>query len=258
MDEQVHSETVKPPLPNLSPEIKQSLDKLLDTFKSQFVQEETGIGTTDLTKMQIDRGTSVPVSQKPYPVAMKHYNWLENEINKLLDAKYIYSSHSSGSALIIIVPKGQFVWPMQKVKDIFSKLNGVHYFSSLNLHAKYYHIPLDEDLIPKTAFKSPFGRYEYLKVPFRLAQAPAYFHELMNKVLKELPFAIACLNDVIICSKTAEQHLDYLQQVFHKLHNTKLSMKLSKCLSCAKEIQYQGKCPQHNQYKIPTLKNIGN
>ena len=84
---------------------------------------------------------------------------------------------------------------MPRVKDIFSKLNGAKYFSTLNLCTGYHHTPLDEDSIPKIDFTSPFGKYEYLKVPFGLAQAPAYFQELMNKVLKDLPFAIAYLDE---------------------------------------------------------------
>ena len=91
---------------------------------------------------------------------------------------------------------------------------------------------------PKTAFTSPFGNYGYMKVPFGLAQAPVYFQELMNKVLKALPFTVVYLDDIIIYSKTAKEHLDHLQQVFHKLCNAKLSMKLSKCHFFAKEIQY--------------------
>ena len=54
-------------------------------------------------------------------------------------------------------------------------------FSALDLRACYHHIPLDKSLIPKTAFNSPFGKYEYVKVPFGLAQAPAYFQELMTE-----------------------------------------------------------------------------
>ena len=75
---------------------------------------------------------------------------------------------------------------------------------------------------------SPFGKYEYIKVPFGLKQAPAYFQELMSKVLKDLPFTIAYLDYIIIYSKTAE-HLDPLQQIFYKLCNAGLSMKLNKC-----------------------------
>ena len=95
---------------------------------------------------------------------------------------------------------------MPKVEDIFSKLNGAKYFSTLDLRASYHHIPLDKSLIPKTAFNSPFGKYEYVKVPFRLAQAPAYFQELMTGILKDFDFAIAYLDDIIIFSRTAEEH----------------------------------------------------
>ena len=63
---------------------------------------------------------------------------------------------------------------MSKVEDIFSKLNRAKYFSTLDLRAGYHHIPLEKS-DTKTAFNSPFGKYEYVKVPFRLAQAPTYF-----------------------------------------------------------------------------------
>ena len=87
---------------------------------------------------------------------------------------------------------------------------------------------------------SPFGKYEYQKVPFRLAQAPAYFQELMNKVLKDLLFPIAYLDNIIIYTKITENHLDHLQQVLLKLQNAMLSMKLRKCHFFAKDIQYLG------------------
>ena len=90
--------------------------------------------------MTIDTGTTNPVSQKPYPIAMKHYEWLKDEIEELLTTKVIHNSHSSWSAPIIVVPKGdsgkhlvidyralnkvtrKCTWPMPKVEDIFSKL----------------------------------------------------------------------------------------------------------------------------------------
>ena len=106
---------------------------------------------------------------------------------------------------------------MPKVEDIFSKLNGVKYFSTLDLRASYHHIPLDKSSIPKTAFNSPFGKYEYVKVPFGLAQAPAYFQELMTRSLKDFDFAIAYLDNIIIFSRTAEEHLSHIRKVFEKL-----------------------------------------
>ena len=77
-------------------------------------------------------------------------------------------------------------------------------------------------------------------MPFGLAQAPAYFQELMTGVLKDLPFAMAYLDDIIIYSSNPEEHLEHIRMVFEKLHDAKLSMKLSKCHFFAKEIQYLG------------------
>ena len=110
----------------------------------------------------------------------------------------------------------------------------------MDLGASYHHIPLDKSLIPKTTFNSPFGKYEYVKKPFRLAQAPAYFQELMTGILKDFDFTIAYLDDIIIFSRTAEEHLSHIKKVFEKLWSAKLSMKLSKCHFFSKEIQYLG------------------
>ena len=79
---------------------------LLEEHESQFAKDETSIGTTPLMSLTIDNGTADPVSQKPYPIAMKHYDWVKNEIEKLLAAKVIHTSQSSWSAPIIVVPKG--------------------------------------------------------------------------------------------------------------------------------------------------------
>ena len=258
LPETVKLDSFTPPKYQLDSTTQQQLDNLLGTFKDQFAKDETTIGTTPLTQMSIDTGDSDPVSQKPYPVAMKHYSWVKEEIDKLLEAGVIRNSHSSWLAPIIVVPKGdggkrlimdyralnkvmrKFVWPMPKVEDIFSQLNGAKYFSTLDLRAGYHHIGLTTDSIPKTVFTSPFGKYEYVKVPFGLAQALAYFQELMTGVLKDLPFTMAYLDDIIIYSSTPEEHLEHIKTVFEKLRHAKLSMKLSKCHFFAKEIQYLG------------------
>ena len=235
MSETITSDTFNPPHHELSPSSRNNLTALLEEYDSQFAQDETSIGTTTLTSMSIDTGNIDPVSQKPYPIAMKHYDWVKTEIEKLLAAKVIRPSCSSWSAPIIVVPKGdggkclvidyralnkvtrKFTWPMPKVEDIFSKLNGATYFSTLDLWAGYHHIPLDKSSISKTAFNSPFRKYEYIKVPFGLAQAPAYFQELMMGILKDLPFAIAYLDDIIIFSNTPQEHLSHIHMVFEKL-----------------------------------------
>ena len=90
------------------------------------------------------------------------------------------------------------------------------------------------------AFNSPFGKCEYVKIPFGLAQAPSYFQELMTGILKDFDFATAYLDDIIIFSTTVEEHLSHITQVFEKLCTAKLSMKFSKCHFFTKEIQYLG------------------
>ena len=82
---------------------------------------------------------------------------------------------------------------MPRIKDIFAKLGKAKLFTTLDLRSGYHHIALDNDAIKKTAFITPLGKYECLKVPFGLAQAPAYFQNLMNKVLNGLQFMLAYL-----------------------------------------------------------------
>ena len=248
MSETITPDTFNPPWHELSAAVQDNLKLLLQEYESQFTKDETTIGTTPLTGMTIDTGTADPVFQKPYPIAMKHYQQVKEEIEKLLATKVIHTSHSSWSALTIVVPKGnggkhlvidyravnkvtrKFTWPMPKLED------GATYFTTLDLQAGYHHIPLDTPSIPKTAFNSPFGKFEYVKVPFGLAQAPAYFQELMTGILKDFPFTIAYLDDIIIFSKTPQEHLSHIHMVFKKLKSANLSMKKNKCSFFSKEI----------------------
>ena len=78
---------------------------LLQEYESQFTKDETTIDTAPLMSMTIDTGTAKPVSQKPYPIVMKHYQWVKDEIEKVLATKVIHTSCSSWSASIIVVPK---------------------------------------------------------------------------------------------------------------------------------------------------------
>ena len=129
---------------------------------------------------------------------------------------------------------------MPKVEDIFSKLNEATYFTTLDLRAGYHHLLLDKPSILKTAFNSPFGKFEYVKVLFGLAQTPAYFQELMNGILKDFNFGIAYLDDIIIFSKTLQEHFSHIRKVFENLRSAKLSMKMNKYNFFSKEIQYLG------------------
>ena len=93
---------------------------------------------------------------------------------------------------------------------MYAKLKGDKVFSTIDLRSGYYHITLGKSSRAKTAFVTPIGKYEFLMVPFGLAQAPAYFQLLMNKVLK---FAMTYLDDIIIFSENESQHLEHLETV---------------------------------------------
>ena len=258
MAEQVVPDIFDPPCHKLKPGIQSKIDTLLKGYETQFPKDEMSIRTTPLTQLTIDTGNSEPISQKPYLIAMINYQRVKEEIEKLLTAKVFHSSRSSWSTPIIVVPKGnggkqlvidyralnkvtrKFTWPIPKVEYIFSKFNRAKYFSTLDLRAGYHHNPLAKSSIPKTTFNLPFRKYQYVKVTFGLAQAPAYFQELMTRIVKDFNFTIAYLDNIIIFSRTAEEHLSHIRKVFEKLQSAKLLMILSKHHFFSKEIQYLG------------------
>ena len=123
---------------------------------------------------------------------------------------------------------------------MYAKLKGAKVFSTIDLRSGYHHIALGKSSRAKTAFVTPFGKYEFLMVPFGLAQAPAYFQLLMNKVLKGLKFAMTYLDDIIIFSQDETQHLEHLEIVFSHLREAGLKMKRSKCDFFKSEIHYLG------------------
>ena len=123
---------------------------------------------------------------------------------------------------------------------MYAKLKGAKVFSTIDLRSGYHHIALGKSSRAKTTFVMPFGKYEFLMVPFGLAQAPAYFQLLMNKVLKGLKFAMKYLDDIIIFSQDELQHLEHLEIVFSRLREAGLKMKRSKCDFFKSEIHYLG------------------
>ena len=109
------------------------------------------------------------------------------------------------------------------------KLGGAKIFSALDLTSRYYYIEFSSTSRGKTAFVTPFGKWEFNMVPFGLAQAPAYFQALISEVLKGLShFAMAYLDDIIIFSQTEEEHLKHLEIIFGRLKEAGLKLKRSK------------------------------
>ena len=126
--------------------------------------------------------------------------------------------------------------PLPKIDELYAKLKGYKVFSSLDLRSGYYHIGLSDSAKPKSAFVlSSLGKYQFNRVPFGLAQAPAYFQKLINDVLKGCNFAMGYLDDIIIYSRSEKEHLE---EIFSRLKAAGLKLKLEKCCFFKKHIQY--------------------
>ena len=259
---------------DITTDIRQKFEELCEQYGEAFSKSKEDIGRTKLVKMDIDMGGSPPVSSRPHTLPLKHYEWVQREIESLEHAGVITKSMSKWASPIVVVPKksaprepqkrrlcvdfrkvnelqqevitagktkGQIsIHPPPKIDEMYAKLKGTKVFSTIDLRSGYHHIALGKNSRAKTAFVTPFGKYKFLMVPFGLAQAPAYFQLLMNKVLHGLDFAMTYLDDIIIFSKNELQHLEHLETVFSRLREAGVKMKQSKCDFFKKEIHYLG------------------
>ena len=130
---------------------------------------------------------------------------------------------------------------LPKIDKMFSKLGGAKVFSMIDLLSGYYHIGLMRESRAKSAFVVPMSKWEFKHTPFRLSQAPAYFQLLIDKVLMGCSsFAMGYLDNIIIFSKSEEEHLQHLEEIFTRLRKFGLKMKHEKCSFFKKHIQYLG------------------
>ena len=253
---------------------RSAFDELCEKYPKVFSKSNEDIGRTQLITMDIDTGDSPPVSSHPYTLALKHHQCVQEEIETLECAGVITKSMSPWASPIVVVPKKSqpgeppkkrlcidfrkinnlqqtvitegkskgclSLIPLPKIDEMYVKLKGAKFFSTIDLQSGYYHIALGKDSRAKTAFVTPFGKYEFLQVPFGLAQAPAYFQHLMNQVLDNCSFAMTYLDDIIIFSETEEEHLSHIEEIFQRLEAADLKMKRSKCDFFKKHIHYLG------------------
>ena len=258
----------------ISSDVHQRFEELCEEYGQAFSKHNEDIGRTKLVKMDVDTGDSPPVSSRPYTLPLKHYEWVQREIESLEHAGVITKSMLPWASPIVIVPKKSApvepakrklcvhfrkvnelqqqvitekkckdqisIHPLPKIDEIYVKLKGARVFSTIDLRNGYHHIALGKDSRAKTAFVTPFGKYIFLMVPFGLAQAPAYFQLLMNKILEGLSYAMTYLDDIIIFSKNELEHLEHLEEVFHWLRKAGPKTKHSKCDFFKSEIHYLG------------------
>ena len=259
---------------DITPGMRSAFDVLCEKYPKVFSKGNEDIGRTQLVTMDINTGDSPPVSSRPYTLALKHHRWVQEEIETPERASIKTKSMSPWASPIVIVPKKSqpgeppkkrlcidfrkindlqqkvitegkskgclSLIPLPKIDEMYAKLKGAKFFSTIDLRSGCYHMALGKDSRAKTAFVMPFGKYEFLQVPFGLAQAPAFFQHLMNKVLDNCPFAMMYLDDIIIFSDTEEEHLAHIKEIFKRLDAADLKMKRSKCDFFKKHIHYLG------------------
>jgi hypothetical protein len=122
-------------------------------------------------------------------------------------------------------------YPLPRIDDLFDQLKGAKYFSKIDLRSGYHQLKIRESDIPKTAFVTRYGQYEFTVMSFGLTNAQAYFMNLMNKVfMEELDkFVVVFIDDILVYSKSVEEHEQHLRVVLGKLRAHKMYAKFSKC-----------------------------
>ncbi|GJZ85760.1 putative reverse transcriptase domain-containing protein [Tanacetum coccineum] len=153
-------------------------------------------------------------------------------------------------------------YPLPRIDDLFDQLQGACCFSKIDLRSGYHQLRVREEDIPKTAFRTRYGHFESTVMPFGLTNAPAIFMDLMNHVCKPYleKFVIVFIDDILIYSKSEEEHEVHLKTILDLLKKEKLYAKFSKCEFWLKEVQFLGHVVNHDGIhvdpsKVESVKN---
>ena len=189
------------------------------------------------------------VSMAPYRMAPAELAELKKQIEDLLEKKFIRPSTSPWGALVLLVKKKdgssrlcvdyrqlnkltiKNKYPLPRIDDLLDQLRGAGVFSKIDLRSGYHQILVKPEDVPKTAFRSRYGQYEYVVMPFGVTNAPAIFMDYMNRIFRPWldKFVVIFIDDILIYSKTKEEHVKHLRTVLEALREHQLYGKLSKC-----------------------------
>jgi len=237
------------------------LSALLERYKDIFAELPKGLPP--------DRGVghAIPVQQDAQPQFRPMYRLspleleeVKKQITNLLELGFIEPSCSPWGAPILFVAKKDGTlrmcvdyrqlnkvtvknrYPLPRIDDLFDSLQGASVFSSIDLQQGYHQVRISDEDIPKTAFRTPLGHFQFKVLSFGLTNAPATFMRLMNRVLQKYIGKFVCvyLDDILIYSKTHEEHYRHLEQVLATLREEKLFAKLSKCEFFKDELKFLG------------------
>jgi hypothetical protein len=203
---------------------------------------------------------SVPPFRGMYRVSPAELKEIETQVADLLEKGFIEPSSSPYGAPVLFVKKKDGTlrmvidyralnkitiknkYPLPRIDDLLDRLGGAKYFTSLDLTSGYHQIRINSDDVPKTAFRTPLGHFQFKVLSFGLTNAPATFQTVMNSVFAPLlgRSVVVYLDDILIYSKTAEEHFAHLRQVLQILRHEKLFAKMKKCTFFEKETHFLG------------------
>ena len=227
----------------------EAIKKLVEKNADVFAWTEDQMGCTDLLKHRIVLTTDTPIAQSYRRIPPSQLREVRDHLDKLLSQDIIAPSSSPYAAPIVLVRKksGELrmccdyrklnsftrkdAFPIPRMEECIDALTGAKYFSTLDLASGYHQVEMAEEDREKTAFTTPFGLYEWKRLPFGLANAPAHFSRLMQKVMSDHLFQILLiyLDDLLVFSPTFEEHLKRLQKVFDRLREVNLKLNPDKC-----------------------------
>jgi hypothetical protein len=230
-------------------------------YPDVFPKESPGMPPNRDVEFVIDLfpGTA-PISKRPYRLSSTQLLELEKQIKELLEKGFIRPSSSPWGAPVIFVEKKDGTqrmcvdyrllnevtiknkYPLPRTEDLFDQMRGAKVFSNIDLHSGYHQMKIRWSDIPKTGFTTRYGLYEYTVMSFGLTNAPTYFMYLINKVFMEYldKFAVVFIDDILIYSKTKEEHEEHLRLVLQKLREHQFYAKFSKCDFWPKEVSFLG------------------
>ncbi len=245
---------------NVPNEHLSSVRRLLDCFP-EMLATGFAIPAAQCAPMEINLVDNFIVTRRPYRLSESERMEVRKIIDELLSHGIIRTSTSPFASPILLVKKKQGSYrmcvdfrelnahtvkdkyPMPRIDDQLDRLGRGKFFTSLDLASGFHQIPIHDNSIHKTGFVTPEGHFEYLRMPFGLANAPAVFQRAINAALGDLKYTMALvyMDDILIPSETVEQGLDYLKQVLDVLRVAGFSLNLSKCKFLQTELEYLGR-----------------